>query len=106
MDWAIYGALIVGFLAFVGGAIFLVVRISQAWRAFKRSRRQFTRELDKLYDAADRTAAAMERAGDQTKLNEAAGRLRPTLAQFAVLRAAVAEATAAYGRVTAVVPRK
>jgi hypothetical protein len=106
MDWAIYGALIVGFLAFVGGVVFLVVRISQAWRAFKRFRRHFTRELDNLYDAADRTARAMERASDQTKLEEAVARLRPTLAQFAVLRAAFAEATAAYGRVTAVVPRK
>ena len=106
MDWAIYGALIAAFLAMAGAAAYLVVRALQAWRAFKRARRHLARELQRLADVAEETSRAAERAGDQTVLNASFAKLRVTLAQFAVLRAAIDEVSAAAGRVGGVVPRK
>ena len=38
-DWAIYGALIVGFLAFWGAVALVIVRALHTLRAFKRLRR-------------------------------------------------------------------
>lgn len=106
MDWAIYGALIVGFLAVAAAAAYLVVQALTAWRAFKRLRRHTAKELAALANAADATAHAAERATDQSRLNASLAELRVALAQFAVLRSALDEATDAFGRFTAVYPRK
>jgi hypothetical protein len=106
MDWAIYGALIAGFLAVCGGMAFLVVRILQAWRALKRLRRHVGKELDRLAGLAGQTVEKAANATDSTQLTESVGRLRVTLARFAVLRQALDEATAAFGRIAAVYPRK
>jgi len=106
VDWAIYGALILGFLAVLGAALLLAVRVLQAWRDVKRFRRHVAGELDRLADLTAATATAAERAGDQTRLGASLGRLSATLAQFAVLRNALDEATGALGRVTSVYPRK
>jgi hypothetical protein len=79
VTWTIYVGLGAGVLAVVGGAVFLTVRILEAWRTLKRLRRHVGRELD---------------------------RLRSGLAQLAVLRRALDEATGTFGRLTAVYPRK
>jgi hypothetical protein len=106
VDWAIYGALIAGFLAIAAAIAFLVLRILQAWRAFKRLRRHLGRALETVAEAGERTAEAAAHAGDTARLQEALGRLRPTLAEFAVLRQALEEATGTFGRFAAVYPRK
>ncbi|HZS23807.1 MAG TPA: hypothetical protein VFA30_02360 [Gaiellaceae bacterium] len=106
MDWVVYGALALGVLAVLAAASFVVVRCLQAWRDFKRFRRQLARELARLAETAELTAETAERLTDQPELEASTRRLRGTLARFAVLRAAVDETAGAVGRVTAVYPRK
>jgi len=106
VDWAVYAALIVGFLAVAGATAFLVVRLLQAWRAFKRLRRHLARELDRVADLGERTAEKAGRALDTSELDAGLRSLRFTLARFAVLRAAIDEATGTVGRFAAVYPRK
>jgi uncharacterized membrane protein YcjF (UPF0283 family) len=106
MDWAIYAALAVGFLAVAAGLGFLVVRVLDAWRAFKRLRRHLGRELDRLADLGERTAENAARATDTSELDASLARLRIALARFALLREAIDEATGTFGRFAAVYPRK
>jgi hypothetical protein len=106
VDWAVYGALIVGFLAVAGAAAYLVVQALRGWRAFKRLRRHTAKELARLAAVADETAQHASRAGDQSRLTASVGRMHVALAQFAVIRSAVDEATDAFARFTSVVPRK
>ena len=106
VDWAIYGALIAGFLALSGALAFLVVRSLQAWRALKRLRRHLAKELARLADLAEHTADKVGAATDTAELTESLARLRVTLRRFALLREALDETTAAFARVTAVYPRK
>jgi uncharacterized membrane protein YcjF (UPF0283 family) len=106
MDWAIYAALAVGFLAVAAGLGFLVVRVLDAWRAFKRLRRHLGRELDRLADLGERTTESAARATDTSELDASLARLRIALARFALLREAIDEATGTFGRFAAVYPRK
>jgi hypothetical protein len=106
MDWAIYAAHAVGFLAVAAGLGFLVVRVLDAWRAFKRLRRHLGRELDRLADLGERTAENAARATDTSELDASLARLRIALARFALLREAIDEATGTFGRFAAVYPRK
>jgi uncharacterized membrane protein YcjF (UPF0283 family) len=106
VDWAIWTALIVGALAVLAGLGFLGVRSLQGWRTLKRFRRHLGKELERLADAGERTAEAAARATDTTELDQSLGRLRVTLARFALLREALDEASGAVGRLAAVYPRK
>jgi hypothetical protein len=106
VDWAIYGALIAGFLAVSGAIAFLVVRLLQGRRTLKRVRRHTAKELERLAALAEQAAEKVGAANDTAELIESLGRLRVTLKRFAILRAALDEATDAVTRVTAVYPRK
>jgi hypothetical protein len=106
MNWAVYGSLIAGFLAVSGAIAFVVVRILQGRRTLKRFRRQMAKELARLAALGEQTVERVETVTDNAQLDESLGRLRVTLARFAVLRAALDEATGAVTRVTAVYPRK
>ena len=106
MNWAVYGALIAGFLAVSLGTAFLVVRILRGRRTLKRFRRQMAQELARLAALGEQTVEKVETVTDNAQLDESLGRLRVTLARFAVLRAALDETTGAVTRVTAVYPRK
>ena len=106
VDWAVYGALVAAALAVVAAAVFVVIRSLQAWRDFKRFRRQLGRELGHLAEAGERTAAAAERAGDSAELAASAGRLRTSLGRLAILRSALDEATGTVTSFTALYPRK
>jgi Flp pilus assembly protein TadB len=106
VDWAVYAALIAAGLAVVAAAVFVVVRSLQAWRDFKRFRRQLGRHLDQLADAGERTAQAAERVTDSAELTASVGRLRRSLGRLAVLRAALDEATGTVTRFSALYPRK
>jgi uncharacterized membrane protein YcjF (UPF0283 family) len=105
-DWAIYGALIVGALAVVAAAVFLVVHVLQGWRALKRLRRHVARELMRLADLGEVTADKAGAATDTAELERSLGRLRVDLARVAVLRAAIDEARGTFDRVAWVIPRK
>ena len=95
-----------GFLAALGAIVFLIVRVLEAWRSLKRFRRHLGRALERLEDAGRRTSESAARAGEQEELTASLARLRRSLAQLAVLRGALDEATGTVGRFTAVYPRK
>jgi hypothetical protein len=101
-NWLIYAALVAGAAAILAGLVFLAVRVLRAWRDLKRLRRHLAKELLRLADAADRMADSVGRASDTSQLEERLGHMRGSLAQFAVLREAVDEATS----FTAFIPRK
>ena len=105
-NWAIYGALIVGFLAGAAAIAYLTVRALEAWRALKRLRRGLGRELDRLADLGEATADKLETATDTAKLESSLSRLRVDLARFAVLRQALDEAQDTFQRFALVYPRK
>src|SRR4051794_26077743 len=80
VDWTIYGALIVGFLAIAAAIARLVARTRDAWQAYKRLRSRLATEFERLDELAESASRAAERAGDQTRLNESLARLQVTLA--------------------------
>ena len=106
MTWTIYVGLGVGLVAGLGGIVFLVVRVLEAWRTLKRFRRHLGRELDRLDTLGKKTSESAARAGDQARVAASVSRLRASLAQLAVLRTALDETTGTIGRLTAVYPRK
>ena len=106
VTWTIWTALLVGGLAVLAALVFLAVRLLQGWRTLKRFRRHLGKELDRLADALERTSQATARATDRTRLDQALGRLRVTLARVAILREALDEATGVFGRLTVFYPRK
>jgi hypothetical protein len=106
VTWTIWIALIVGGLAVLAALGFLGVRLLQGWRTLKRFRRHLGKEINGLADALERTSQATARASDRSRLDEARGRLRITLARVAILREALDEATGVFGRLTVFYPRK
>ena len=106
MNWAVYGALILGFLAVAAALVFLAIRLLRAWRDFKRLRRHIARERGRLADLGERTAGSAARALDTSELDASLQRLRFALARFALLREAIDEVTGTFGRLTAVYRRK
>ena len=105
-DWAVWGALIAGFLAVAGAVAFLVVRVLRALRDLKRLRRHVFKELDRLAELGEATAEKAAQATDTARLERSLSRLRVALARLAVLRSAADEAEDSLGRLTAVYPRK
>jgi len=105
-NWAIYGALILGFLAVSGAAAIVLVRGLRAWRALKRLRRGIARELNRLADLGEVTADTLGAATDNAKLEASLSRLRVDLARFAILRRAIDEVDDMFQRVAWVFPRR
>jgi hypothetical protein len=106
VDWAVYGTLIAGFLAGSAAIAFLVVRILQTLRMLKRFRRHTAKGLARVADLAEQTVEKAATATDTAELDQSLGRLRVTLARFALLREALDEATGTFTRVAAFYPRK
>jgi len=105
-NWAVYGALIAGFLAGIGALGLLFVRALKAWRAFKRLRRGIGRELERLADLGEATADKLGTAADNAKLETSLSQLRRDLARFAVLRQALDEAQDTFTRFAWLYPSK
>ena len=105
-DWALYAAVILAVLSAISALAYVITQALHAWRAVKRLRRNALREVDRLVELADETAAKAEHAADSSLLQTKLARLRVTLARFAVLRQALDEVSGTVGRVTAVYPRK
>jgi hypothetical protein len=106
-DWAIWGALIVVVVAGIAALVLFALRVRQAWRAARDTPRDVLRRLDEFSRKAEAAAERVAAAGDATaELEGSIERLRISLAQLAVLRAALDEATGTVGRVAAYLPHK
>jgi hypothetical protein len=105
-NWGIYGALLVGFIAGTAAIVYLVVRVLDSWRMFKRLRRGLGRELERLADIGEATADRLETASDTAELESSLSRLRADLARLAVLREALGEAEDTFSRYALVLPRR
>jgi len=101
-DWLVYAALVVGVLGTLAGIVLLAVRVLQTWRSFKRLRRHVFRALDRVAEKAEATLDRMEALSDTERLDRSLASLRGSLAQLALLREAVDEATS----FAAYIPRK
>jgi sigma54-dependent transcription regulator len=102
--WISLGVVLV---SLTGGAVFVFLRVLSLWRAFK----SFTAAVDglmrELSGSFDRLSTNAEALGSETpKLEAALARLRHSFARVAVLRAAMQDVQDAFGRLTAVYPRK
>jgi hypothetical protein len=105
-DWAIWAALVLGALAGIAALTLLFMRVREALRALRNTRRDVVGRLDELAASAGATADKVGAAGDTAELQQSLGRLRVSLARLAVLRGALDEADDTFGRVFAIVPRK
>jgi hypothetical protein len=105
-DWAIWGSLIVVFLAGVAALALVVVRSRAAWHDVRYTGRDTVRRLDDLTVKVEATADRLEAAGDTAALQESVGRLRVSLAELAVLRDALDDVHLSVAGVAAAVPRK
>jgi hypothetical protein len=105
-NWAIWGALILAGLAGIGALALLAARARTAWRDVRDTRRDVVIRLDGLAANAEATAEKIATAGDTEGLENSLERLRVSLAQLAVLRAALDETQDTVGRVTAYLPPK
>jgi hypothetical protein len=106
MDWTIWTALIVSWLAVLAASVLLTVRSLQGWRALKRLRRHLGRELKGLANTLELATHAVDRATDTRRLDRSLERLRVGLARLAILRDAFEEATESVDRIASVYPRK
>jgi L-fucose isomerase-like protein len=104
-DWAIWGALIVILVAGTAALALFVLRARQAWRDARDTPRDVLRRLDEFSRQAEAVAEKVAATGDATtELESSIERLRVSLAQLAVLRAALDEATGTVGRIAPYLP--
>jgi hypothetical protein len=106
-DWGIWGALIVVVVAGLAALVLCALRVREAWRTARDTPQDVLRRLDEFSRKAEAVAEKIAAASDATvELEGSIERLRISLAQLAVLRAALDEATGTVGRVAAYLPRK
>ena len=91
-DWAVWGALVVAICSGIAGVALAATRTLEALRTFGRVRSRATEALRVLAAEAELAAAKAESAGDTRELQETTARLRGSIAQLAILRAALAKA--------------
>ena len=97
-DWAVWGALVVAICSAIAAIVIVLARMREALRSFKRVQSRAVESLGALEAKAELAAAKAERAGDDTReLQARVARLRGSIAQLAVLRAALAEVDAQWG---------
>ena len=100
-------AVLVVVFASTAGAVYVFLRVRVLWRTLKSLGSAVDVTLGPLNASMERLAASSEAFGSETpKLDAALTRLRGSLAKAAVLRAAVQDVLDAFGRLTAVYPRK
>jgi hypothetical protein len=105
-NWAIWAALIVVVLAGATALVLLTVRALRAWRDVNDTGRNVVRRLDDFAVKAEAVTERLAAAGDTAELQGSLERLRVSLAQLAVLRAALDEVDGTVARVGAYLPRR
>ena len=90
-DWLVWGALAVAICSGIVGIVTLFTRVLDAVRSMKRVRSRAVASLGALAAKSELAATKAERAGDTRELQESVARLRGSIAQLAILRAAIAE---------------
>ena len=90
-DWVVWGALVVAICSGIAGIVLVVVRVVEAARNAKTARVRVADRLSAISRKAELAATKAESAGDTQELQESIARLRGSLAQLAILRAAIAE---------------
>ena len=88
-DWAVWGALAVAICSGIAGIVLVFVRVRVALRSVKSLRSGAVAGLGSIAAKAELAAAKAEKAGDTRELQQSVARLRRSLAQLAVLRAAI-----------------
>jgi hypothetical protein len=97
-DWVVWGALAVAICSGIAGLVVLFNSARVAFRHAKRVRAQAVESLGTLAAKAEVAAAKAERAGDGTRELEASvARLRGSIAQLGVLKAALEDVDRQFG---------
>jgi hypothetical protein len=96
-DWAVWGAFAVAICSGIAGIALVLVRVRTAWRGVKRAHSRAVASFKALASKLELSDAKAESAGDTRELQESVARLRRSIAQLAVLRAALAEVEAQLG---------
>ncbi len=106
-DWAIWGALIVVAVVGIAALALFAVHVRRAWRDARETNRETLRRLDEFAGKAEAVSERLAATGDKTaELEGSLKHLHVSLAQLAVLRAALGEVDSPVGRVAAYLPRK
>ena len=107
MPLPVWIALFVVLLALTAGSVYVFLRVRSLWRAFKSFSSALDGTVRDLTGALEGLARNAEAFGSDTpKLQASVERLQHSLARLAVLQAALDDARDAFGRLTAVYPRK
>jgi len=107
MPLPVWIALVVVLSSLTAGSIYVFLRVRRLWRAVKNLTSALDAVMRELTGSLERLATNGETFGSDTpKLQASLERLRHSLARAAVLRAALEDARDAFGRFTAVYPRK
>ena len=97
-DWAVWGALLVAICSCIPGIWLVATRTRDLLRDYKRVNSRAVESLADLAAKAELAAAKAERAGDDTEaLQESVARLRGSIRQLLILRAALNEVDEQYG---------
>jgi hypothetical protein len=107
MPSPVWIALFVLLLATTVGSVYVFLRVLRFWRTFKIFVSAVDGTFQSLSSSLEQLAGNAESFGSETpKIEASLAQLRRSLARAAVLRAAVQDAQDAFGRLTAVYPRK
>jgi sigma54-dependent transcription regulator len=107
MPLPVWIALIIVLVSLTAGSIYVFLRVRRLWRAVKGLTAALDAVMRELTASLERLATNAETFGSDTpKLQASLERLRHSLARAGVLRAALEDARDAFGRLTAVYPRK
>ena len=90
-DWAVWGALAIAICSGIAGVVLVLARVRIALRSVKSLRSGAVAGLEAVARKADLAAAKAESAGDTRELQESVARLRRSITQLAILRAAIAK---------------
>jgi hypothetical protein len=97
-DWVVWGALAAAICSAIAGAVIVLKRVREVVRSGKRVYSSAAASLGALEAKAELAAIKAERVGESTQeLETSVARLRRSIAQIAVLRAALDEVDEQFG---------
>jgi hypothetical protein len=97
-DWVVWGALVVAICSAIVAIVRVARRTRSVLRDFKRVNSRAVKSIDDLAAKAELAAAKAESVGNDThELHESVARLRASIAQLLILRAALKEVDEQFG---------